>query len=141
MIHRIVRKFAHALVALAGCLHLVGGHFGVMQAVAWAEMIVDYSAENGLADGLRMTFDGRHPCDRCSAIATAKRDRLPSPGEAPTAPRRDTPRADIQPCPPWTATALRKPRALPQGPPGFAEPRLPGARVPGAPETPPPRAA
>lgn len=112
-----------------------------MQAVAWAEMIVDYSVDNGLADGLRMTFDGQHPCERCNAIAAAKRDRRPSPADPPTAPGREMPRAEIQPCPPWTAAALRKPRALSPDPPGFAEPRRACARTPGAPETPPPRAA
>lgn len=31
-------------------------------------MIQDYSAEKGLVIGLKETFDGKHPCERCHKI-------------------------------------------------------------------------
>lgn len=61
------------IVALLGCLHLCGGHWGVMQAVAWGNMIVDYSARDGWIAGAKKTFDGEHPCRMCKAIEEGKK--------------------------------------------------------------------
>lgn len=76
-------------VAVLGCLHLCGGHWGVMQVIAWSNMIVDYSAQDGLIEGAKKTFDGEHPCCMCKAIAEGKKKESGStPGEkAPTLPQ------------------------------------------------------
>lgn len=76
------------IVALLGCLHLCGGHWGVMQAVAWANMLVDYSAQDGLVEGAKKTFDGEHPCCMCKAIQAGKEQeshgkKLPVPSQGP----------------------------------------------------------
>nr|MCH1922634.1 hypothetical protein [Shewanella ferrihydritica] len=60
-------------VALLGCLHLCGGHWGVMQAVAWTSMLADYSAQDGFVVGAKKTFDGEHPCCMCKAIQEGKK--------------------------------------------------------------------
>ncbi|GAA5480158.1 hypothetical protein [Haloferula helveola] len=65
---RIVR----VILVLGAILHLSGGHYGVLQCIAWANMLVSYSAEGGLMEGARMTFDGEHPCGMCKAISAAK---------------------------------------------------------------------
>jgi hypothetical protein len=76
-LNRIVR----IVVAVFGCLHLCGGHWGVMQAIAWTNMIVEYSAQDGLVQGTRKTFDGEHPCCMCKAIEQAKKQESGSRDE------------------------------------------------------------
>ena len=72
-LNRIVRT----VIAVLGCLHLCGGHWGVMQVIAWSNMIVDYSARDGLIEGAKKTFDGEHPCCMCKAIAEGKKKESP----------------------------------------------------------------
>ena len=55
-----------------GCIHLLGGSFGVLQIVAWASMLVQYSSSEGISEGFTKTFDGQHPCSLCVAIKDAK---------------------------------------------------------------------
>lgn len=62
------------MLVLCGCLHLCGGHYGAMQALTWAKMRIDYSAEKGLIAGVKDTFDDQHPCELCGTIAKAKKD-------------------------------------------------------------------
>jgi len=61
------------IVALLGCVHLCGGHWGVLQLVAWTNMLVDYSTQDGLVEGAKKTFDGEHPCCMCKAIQEGKK--------------------------------------------------------------------
>ncbi|MFT3992080.1 MAG: hypothetical protein QM680_11780 [Luteolibacter sp.] len=44
----------------------------MMQAVAWATMLVDYSKEDGFLQGARDTFSGEKPCDMCRKIQASK---------------------------------------------------------------------
>lgn len=52
------------MVAL-GCLHLLGGPVVIVQCVGWAGMLVRYSAEDGLVQGVTDTFSGERPCPMC----------------------------------------------------------------------------
>ena len=81
-----LNRILRILVAVLGCLHLCGGHWGVMQVIAWSNMIVDYSAQDGLIEGAKKTFDGEHPCSMCKAIAEGKKQESQSRGDdnAPT---------------------------------------------------------
>ena len=45
-----------------------GGHWLVLQSVAWGSMLVDYSRAGGLVVAVEKTFDGRHPCGLCHEI-------------------------------------------------------------------------
>ncbi len=45
----------------------------MLQVVAWSKMIVDYSAQEGVLEGARKTFDGKHPCSLCTAIVDGKK--------------------------------------------------------------------
>ncbi|WP_424314072.1 hypothetical protein [Haloferula sp.] len=65
--------FRHLIVVL-GCIHLLGGPYGVLQVIAWTGMIVSYSQTEGISKGLAQTFDGEHPCSLCVAIVDAKKD-------------------------------------------------------------------
>ncbi len=76
-----LNRFVRIAVAVLGCLHLCGGHWGVMQMVAWANMIVDYSAQDGLVEGAKKTFDGEHPCCMCKAIEEGKKQESQNRGD------------------------------------------------------------
>lgn len=40
-----------------------------LQGIAWMGMLARYSTEFGLSEGLRKTFDGKHPCTLCRRIS------------------------------------------------------------------------
>lgn len=79
-------------VAVAACLLAVflasGGHWVVLQTVAWARMLADFSRVDSWGVAVRKTFDGQHPCPLCLKIregrareskppAAVKFERLP----------------------------------------------------------------
>jgi hypothetical protein len=58
------------------------GHWAVMQSVAWARMVQQYSQTTSLANSLRDTFSGKKPCSMCEQIVAARSNR---PNQAPGA--------------------------------------------------------
>ncbi len=51
----------------------VGGHWAILQSVAWVEMFKTYSQTKTLAVAAEKTFDGKHPCEVCNRIEHAKK--------------------------------------------------------------------
>jgi hypothetical protein len=49
-------------------IFLVGGHWGMLQVMAWTGMVISYSRDASFAEALSMTFDGEHPCAFCHEI-------------------------------------------------------------------------
>jgi len=49
-----------------------GGHWAVLQMVAWGRMMVEYSQRSEIAVAVAKTFDGRHPCSMCVAIQKSR---------------------------------------------------------------------
>jgi len=45
-----------------------GGHWLLLQSVAWGGMMVEYARTDGIASAVGTVFDGRHPCDLCKQI-------------------------------------------------------------------------
>jgi|SRR5579862_54060 len=64
-------RFGQALM-LAALLAASGGHWAVLQSVAWTTMIVDYSRTSRISDAVAKTFDGEHPCPLCKTIAKGR---------------------------------------------------------------------
>ena len=62
-----MRAGIRVLVVLLLVLSL-GVHWALLQTVAWAGMVVNYSREGSLAEAISQTFDGKHPCSLCKAI-------------------------------------------------------------------------
>jgi len=60
---------------LFGCVCFCGGHWAAFQMVAWAGMLVTYSAEAGFLAGAEKTFSGNSPCGLCERIAQAKEEQ------------------------------------------------------------------
>lgn len=62
--YRITGLFASFLaIAVAS-----GGHWMVLQSVAWTRMLIANAQNEPLAAAVRKTFDGRHPCKMCHQI-------------------------------------------------------------------------
>lgn len=53
-------------------IQLAGGPYGLLQAYAWAGMLVKYSKTNGVAQAVVDTFSGERPCELCCHIAKEK---------------------------------------------------------------------
>lgn len=77
-------RLGHALLIVA-FLAATGGHWAVLQTVAWTNMLADNLQTASLSDALTKTFDGKHPCTMCREISAAKKTEkkteLPNPGK------------------------------------------------------------
>lgn len=45
----------------------------MIQVVAWSQMLANYSSEEGIVKGVKMTFDGNHPCALCKVAAKSRK--------------------------------------------------------------------
>jgi hypothetical protein len=71
-----------SLICLAAVLAAGGGHWAVLQTFAWARMLVEYSAQNSLAEAVEMTLDGKHPCPMCLTIEKGRKQERRQPMNA-----------------------------------------------------------
>lgn len=59
---------------------VAGGHWAVLQSVAWTQMVWDYSQQEGsVFAGAQKTFSGKAPCSMCKNIAAAKQKEEKAP--------------------------------------------------------------
>jgi hypothetical protein len=58
------------VVALAATL---GAQWTLLQAVAWTAMLADNLRTHSISESVARTFDGKHPCPICKAIAAGKK--------------------------------------------------------------------
>lgn len=63
----MIRRLGQTACFLAAFV-VAGGHWAVLQSVAWFGMLADYSGEYGLVAGVSKTFDGQHPCGLCKKV-------------------------------------------------------------------------
>ncbi|HXT39426.1 MAG TPA: hypothetical protein VN887_05335 [Candidatus Angelobacter sp.] len=68
MSSRLLRGLA--VVALTFAL---GGHWALLQSVAWVTMVAGYSQAGPFKEALVNTFDGKHPCPICRFVAREKK--------------------------------------------------------------------
>ena len=57
---------------------MLGAHWTLLQTVAWTTMLADNLQSTSFQAALVKTFDGKHPCDLCKAIATGKKSEKKS---------------------------------------------------------------
>ena len=71
-----MRLFQNAvrLVLIVALFAATGGHWMVLQSVAWSAMLVQYSRSTDLVSAVEQTFDGKHPCPLCKKIARGRHD-------------------------------------------------------------------
>ena len=120
----IFSRLSRLLVVLA-LLVSIGGHWALLQSVAWTRMIIDRTQEASFAGAVKDTFDGAHPCALCKRIVDGKqKEQQPEksppgakvdllcerrimaiappsqPVNFPSSPTEGTPRAECPPVPP-----------------------------------------
>jgi hypothetical protein len=108
---------------------VTGGHWALLQSVAWVSMAARYSHDSMLKEALVKTFDGQHPCGLCKLVEKGKSAEK----------KQDTLRVDVK-------FDFLPARIAPQlyPPPAFtfptSEPGTPPTRTE-SPPSPPPRLA
>ena len=73
------RVFGYPLLFLA-MFSIAGGHWAVLQSVAWTGMVIEYSKTSPLGVALEKTFSGKNPCELCHVVTEGreKESRLPA---------------------------------------------------------------
>ena len=61
------------LAVVVSLVCVVGGHWALLQSVAWIGMAVKFSQKEPVAVALKKTFDGEHPCPLCKVVAEGKK--------------------------------------------------------------------
>ncbi|HET9063187.1 MAG TPA: hypothetical protein VFO62_07860 [Candidatus Binatia bacterium] len=129
--NRVFRNTGIAASLLAMLL-VCGGHWMVLQSIAWTRMLIVNSRSDTLPVAMSKTFDGKHPCKMCHQI---REGRDAERHESSIASGDHAPR-------PWLALADGAPKL------SIPPDRAVGATTPnahadflGTPPEPPPRAA
>ncbi len=85
-IHSLVAHFRSKLARGCGLAFLslalfaiAGGHWAVLQTVAWAQMVCDYSQNATVAEAVEKTFSGEAPCPMCKSIAAERQKEEKAP--------------------------------------------------------------
>lgn len=60
------------LFVVTAMIVAIGGHWAVLQSVAWTTMIVANAQSENFSDALKNTFDGDHPCELCKRIESGR---------------------------------------------------------------------
>ncbi len=50
-----------------------GAHWALLQSVAWTTMLAENLSCGSVSQAVSRTFDGKHPCPLCKAIAAGKK--------------------------------------------------------------------
>lgn len=72
-----MQRVARYLFALSLAVTL-GLHWTALQSIAWASMLARHLVEAPLSTALTKTFDGKHPCRLCLAVAEGRRSQQPA---------------------------------------------------------------
>lgn len=64
---------------LIAALVATDAHWGILQSVAWTTMLVNHLHTGSLRQAVSATFDGKHPCCLCKAVAAAKKSEQKKP--------------------------------------------------------------
>jgi len=52
---------------------MLGAHWALLQTVAWTTMLANNLCTHSVTEAVTETFDGKHPCPLCMAIAAGKK--------------------------------------------------------------------
>ena len=77
---RTILKKLGLPIACVAMFFVVGGHWAVIQGIAWTQMLWTYALESdSIVDAVEKTFDGQHPCKLCVGIAKTQKDQGKNP--------------------------------------------------------------
>jgi hypothetical protein len=68
----VFKRFGNIFLIVA-LLAATGAHWTVLQSVAWTTMLADNWCAGSFTQAVERTFDGKHPCPLCEAIAAGKK--------------------------------------------------------------------
>lgn len=70
---------------------VAGGHWAVLQTVAWTNMLWTYSQQSdSLLVGAKKTFSGEYPCEMCRKVAEGQKQEEKAPATAKTEKKAET---------------------------------------------------
>ena len=81
---RRIFKAVGTAACLVAVLTTLGGHWAVLQSLAWARMIGQYACQGSLAQAVAITFDGKHPCRLCLTIREGRQQEQTEDKKAPS---------------------------------------------------------
>ena len=61
-------RLAGAIASLLAIFLSAGGHWAVLQSIAYARMLVEFAQEGSLGAAVKKTFDQRYACSLCPKI-------------------------------------------------------------------------
>lgn len=65
-------RLGHCLLIIA-LLGATGGHWAILQTIAWADMLAKNLRTETVAVAITKTFDGQNPCKMCLQISEGKK--------------------------------------------------------------------
>lgn len=74
-----MRRIVGITMMFLAMFSIAGGHWAVLQTVAWAQMLRDYSQESGFATAVTQTFSGERPCTMCKSIEKNRQQEEKAP--------------------------------------------------------------
>ena len=75
------KTFGRWLV-IAAMMSAFGGHWLVLQSVAWTTIVIANARHANLGQALEQTFDGRHPCALCNSIKKGRQSEKKQDAQA-----------------------------------------------------------
>ncbi len=66
------KRFGKIFLVLA-LVAMLGAHWALLQSVAWTAMLAGNLQSSSFQAAVEKTFDGKHPCPLCKAIAAGKK--------------------------------------------------------------------
>lgn len=67
------------ILTILAVFALGGGHWAVLQGIAWTGMLMKYSKEASIVTAVQKTFSGEAPCSMCKTIAEKRSEENHSP--------------------------------------------------------------
>ena len=61
------------IVVIVTLVATTGAHWALLQSVAWTTMLAENLGCGSVGEAVSLTFDGKHPCPLCKAIAAGKK--------------------------------------------------------------------
>ncbi|HEY5740899.1 MAG TPA: hypothetical protein VIS99_00030 [Terrimicrobiaceae bacterium] len=77
--HKLFHLIGMPLMCLA-IFSIAGGHWAILQAVAWARMLEEYSRGASIEVAIMKTFGGKYPCGLCRKIEEGSQKQESPPG-------------------------------------------------------------
>jgi hypothetical protein len=73
----VFQRLPRLLIAVALACS-VGLHWSFLQSLAWTTMLVENLTTTSFSAALQRTFDGKHPCPLCKAVAEGRKSEKKS---------------------------------------------------------------